>query len=393
MHCFLFAAEQRQDAIDKEKRKRIEAQQNRGQTENTHSMRNGVNYVPVLTETAQAATPESADKSAAATPAHSTQPATAAMSPLALPVKPASVVPPAVSPPLTSSAPPKPKNPMFLSSSRPRGNAPIRGGFVNPNGPGALSAASAATSSGSDVSAMLGSGKDVVANRAAIRKANLSAAEMLRAELLAGKVSPTTAAETVGQKQETREDDPTALSATASEQETEKGASTVAVGAESETTATSASSAVVEAVETEVAEEADGTKDAIITSPPAAASDVEEDIPASAVNGQGTALAADTDTEMADTKEADSGRGKKRSADEADIPGTRDEAEEEEKSFAKSEADATLLKEELLDEDEESETSESESSDSDTTGPLKPHKPKPLKMLGNNMVEQEDTVQ
>ena len=340
--------EEREEAQAKEKRRRIDLADSRRngssyeapppQSEQ-HSFRNGIDYVPVLKETQQSAQPVSLASDSASRDAPA-------------PTKPNVI------------ATPKPKNPMFVTS-RPV-NASIRGGFIH----SANNAQQAAWNlNGADVN------KDLVANRAAIRKANLSAADMLRAELAAGKggikkEETPAAAETAEQKSE--ENAPVSK---ASEEETEKKP---AASASAEAPASVAGSA---AAITTV--EPDGTEDAVISAPPVVPESVEEDVPASAVDGSGAAGINNEDHPMTDDA---SPRGKKRSADEAEIPGSRTQAElQDKKEGAGGQGDASASSSSSDDEDD---------ADAGNVSVLQPkaHVPKPLKMLGGNMVEQEDTV-
>jgi len=375
-------AEERQNSIDQEKRRRIEGQSQRYGNNNSDSPNGrakigndqhdvgGIPYVAVGVEK-RPVDPSTSNLTATAPP----------YVPQAKPV-----------------VPPKPKNPMFVSSARgPSGAAPIRGGFINPN------AANGARTNGNTTSTPTISkpgspGKDVV-NRAAIRKANLSAAEMLRAELAGGKNSATSSTATSASSSEPSasvEDvkpvsvpDEVEASVAAPGASSTTGVEDSKAGiSEEETEATAkseqnmdtllsiqpqAGDAIVEAKPVTAAIEPDGTMDVVVTTPPAAASDVEEDVPPSAVNGEGPAVSALKDTEASD----DTPRGKKRSADEAEMPSSRSQAEGQDTQEADGDVPTA---------------SSSSDEDSETEAAPKAHVPKPLKMLGGNMVEQEDTV-
>lgn len=124
------SAEERQDRTDK--RRRIDAENRQG---GTH-MQNGHDYVPVKPTPARPALPPASY----ALPNDSTLPP----GPSSLPARPAWVVPP-------------------VEEAKP------------------------------DIAAMVGSNSSIVANRKAIRMANLSAAEMIKAELAGGAVADSTA--------------------------------------------------------------------------------------------------------------------------------------------------------------------------------------------------------
>lgn len=337
--------EEREEAQAQEKRRRIEiadARRNGGNATQSQSeqqsFRNGIDYVPVIKETQPA------------------QPAASAATESAVSAK-ASVI-----------ATPKPKNPMFVTS-RPV-NASIRGGFIH-----SASNQAAASTNGSDMN------KDLVANRAAIRKANLSAADMLRAELAAGKgdkkeVEPAAA--------ETAEPATDAVVAALppSEEETER---------KSDTAVKSEADSAIEAGATQsLAVEPDGTEDVLISTPPVVPESVEEDVPKAAVDGTGVAAIVSEDQPMAGDEQ--SPRGKKRSADEAGIPASRSQAEIEDSKEADSAANGD-------EPSPSSSSSDNEDDDDDADAgnvsvlPAQAHVPKPLKHLGGNMVEQEDTVQ
>lgn len=246
-------------------------------------------------------------------------------------------------------------NPLFVKSGRRDGNAPVRGRL------GAKGAASATDPA-----------LNLVQNRAAMRKANLSAAEMLKAELMGGTVG-SAAAET----------DESATMVSAQDIAKENGDVKVNDGTVS-------------------VHEPDGTQDVLRTDTAAVVEeDVEQDVPDSAVNGEGAALAADQEMEnkSADDPNASTEtRGKKRSADEAEIPATRTQAlmEEvkEESGIATPEDGSSSSSDDDDDDVDATFVSEAPSSGS----PVKPlagvsaTAPAPLKMLGGNMVEQEDTV-
>lgn len=91
------------------------------------------------------------------------------------------------------------------------------------------------------------------------------------------------------------------------------------------------------------------------------------------------------DTSITSDAASDVSRGVKRKADEAEVPATRALAEEDEPILEKPAQDA--------------EGEEDDEDDDDVEGPsvligaeIKPAVPKPLNLLGDNMVEQEDTV-
>lgn len=388
-------AETRQEEVDKEKRRRIEfSKRGLGSTEKPRPppgaevAQSDIDYVPVLKETKEYVN----GNTATATTAEAVKPA----------FVPASTSAPAVSPTQSTSAPggpPKPKNPMFLSS-RASGTAPIRNNFGLGAGRAAPANANRAASGDGDASSLMGSSQDVVTNLAAIRKANLSAAEMLKAEL-AGKpkqASPieeaapdTAAAEPAADQKMDGADTSSASAATAETKTTisEDAAATVP---------TLQGDAIVQVEEPVLAVEPGGTVDAVMNTPPVVAENVEEDVPASAVNGEGAAMAAvdavgetgegvKAEEVIVDGEPASSpSKAKKRSADEAGIPATRtqaaiEEAKEEEGSSSSS------------DEDDEDAIEDDATGDVSTMSASMPHVPKPLKMLGGNMVEQEDTVQ
>lgn len=404
-------AETRQEQVDKEKRRRIEfskrglgSEEKPGPPPGAEVAQSDIDYVPVLKETKQYRDEVAA--TAAASASEAVKPAFVPAS------NPASAVSPTQSAP-AAGGPPKPKNPMFLSS-RASGTAPIRNNFGL--GSGRTSAGNANKSSnGSDPSSLMGSSQDVVANRAAIRKANLSAAEMLKAEL-AGKTkqdSPTEEAVANGAAAETASDEKMDGTGTASTSEVDAAVKTSAsedvstpaqptvAGEASTTDSHAAGDDMVPVEQPSVAVEQDGTVDAVMNTPPAVAENVEEDVPASAVNGEGPAMAAEEAVEEAqDTVKAEDAdaeadpssspsKGKKRTADEAGIPATRtqaaiQEAKEEEGSSSSSSDD---------DDDDEDDLADNTAADISTISASMPHVPKPLKMLGGNMVEQEDTVQ
>lgn len=408
--------EQRQAEADKEKRQRIEGSR-RGigntdraplpdRSEGTH---NGLEYVPVLKETSQYQQQQQQAGQPSATPtANSSTAVSHANTQAHLPA-------PATSPAKSVPAPgpPKPKNPMFVSS-RASGSAPIRNNFGLGGGRAVSSVASKSSAAeGNDVSSLVGDSKDVVINRAAIRKANLSAAEMLKAEL-AGKAK-SAAAETAPAA--VTDDAATTSDATAAnastddlpagpEEEAGAGASEIVpISNGSGSTQETAEGTVEDtegaaAVATAIADgnmavdgntvsesaplntvtEPDGTQDVVLSTPAVVDGNIEEDVPDSAINGDGPALVASQDG--ADVSPSKS--NKKRTADEADIPGTRSQAEREEAKEENGEEDSSSSSE-----DEEDDT---DAGDTTTVSIAHVHKPPPLKMLGNNMVEQEDTV-
>lgn len=396
-------AEERNE--EKEKRRRLDEEQRAERTNGGGShlrfQLGGTDYVPTFPESRPPPPSRPSEQSPQDGPSdHAVGlPAPSATIPAAAPIK--------------HVVPPKPKNPLFVSSARgPSGTAPIRGGFLKPGGsakPGAVGSSS--------------NGLDVVANRAAIRKANLSAAELLRAELAASKTSQSAAApgsamvtsDTVdGDASNPAVDEQEASNSSeaakvdgdtaAPEEETGDGSANAATEVEQHTAssasmatdsiaAASTGDAVVEVVPAPIVVEADGIKDAVVTVPVADEEDVEEDVPISAVNGDGIASSALADAGVDDSmatdpptsvSESPSAKSRKRSADEAGIPATRTQAELEE------------VKEELDDNDSSSsddeEDEDEDEEDTEAVGTPKPHVPKPLKMLGNNVVEQEDTV-
>lgn len=380
--------ETRQEEADKEKRRRIEFSK-RGLGSNERPQpppgaevpKSDIDYVPVLKETK-----ESVNRNAA--PLSATNDVKPAFVPASTDT---SAVSPTQSAP-ASGGPPKPKNPMFLSS-RASGTAPIRNNFGLGGGrPASGSTAKNAASADGDASSLMGSSKDVVMNRAAIRQANLSAAEMLKAEL-AGKVK---------QEGSTEEEAPEAAAAeTAGEQDMDGVQATSILAPEVEAGSNGAvdviaptpaedvpeGDAMVAVKAPQVTVEQDGTADAVISTPPVVAEAIEEDVPASALNGEGVAAAAVPTSEGEADLSTTSSRGKKRTADEAGIPASRTqaaiaEAKEEEGSSSSSDA---------AEDDDEEDTA----ADATTVSVSTPHQHqvKPLKMLGNNMVEQEDTVQ
>lgn len=400
--------EQRQEENDKEKRRRIEfskrglgSEEKPGPPPGAEIQSSGIDYVPVLKETKQY-------QNGNATPADASE----AVKPAFVP---ASAIPSTVSPTQSLPAPggpPKPKNPMFLSS-RASGTAPIRNNFGL--GGGRVAPSKSASADGSAPS-LMGTSKDVVMNRAAIRQANLSAAEMLKAEL-AGKAKPESsvedtkpaAAETAGQEEvdgvasapgvasDTQvpiEESKTAAAETAGEQEMDGASPAPAAVPDAETGSTALpdaaaaapaeGDAMIEIEQPTVAVEQDGIVDAIVNTPAVVAENVEEDVPASAVNGEGVAMAAVEATEAVSEPASSPSKGKKRTADEAGIPASRTQAEiaeikEEEGSSSSSDED-------------DAEEDDDGAADVTTLSVSMPV-PKPLKMLGGNMVEQEDTVQ
>ena len=362
-----FTAEERQDANDKEKRRRIDMQSHyQSQSvapDNTPSMRNGIDYVPVLSETHQDAF-------------------VPAPTPVSQPIP---------SPSRASAfVPAKPRNPMFVSSARgPSGTAPIRGGFINPS----ANAAAAPSRNG---------GGDDPINRVAVRKANLSAAEALRAELLAGKKGliakpppPAIATPEISQSVTASAVDhvnghvePTASSEEETEVTNTMPADSVSInGDHLGSTSEIADFDPKDLIPMATVAEQDSIMAAVVTTPPAAESDVEEDVLLSAVDGTGVAASSIAEQEVEESKtlnllkgNSNHQRGKKRSANEADIPATRSQAELE------------ALREENGDHEDEKKSVSSVEEEADSAGASKPFVPKPLKLLGGNMVEQEDTV-
>ena len=390
--------EHRQEQQDKEKRRRIEAAESgrrdgygggrpghqafngngsggAGAQSEEHSFRNGLTHVPVLRENKEYRDQQAQAAASSAAPASGESASTPS-----LPVKPATA----------GIGPPKPKNPMFVSS-RPN-SAAIRSGFIHsaPNGP--------AGGGKDDVS------KELVANRAAIRKANLSAAEMLRAELAGGK--PVSAKSPDPAPAPAAANAVPVISATAtSEEETEAKPSLASVDP---VVAAPSEEEAEEAKPVPMVKEPDGTQDALISTPPVVPESVEEDVPVSAVDGTGPASSVDVDVDVKMEAAAngtppvpvvdESPRGKKRSADEAEIPASRSQAEK-----AEAEDEGISIVEDEADGDKPSAAVSGESSSSDddddddeddaanTSVMIKPHVPKPMKVTGN-MVEQEDTV-
>lgn len=348
------AEEERQSAIDQEKRRRIEGtreydsprnfqnghyqreENHQAAIENTPNVRNGVEYVPVVVAAATVHPSASGPASASNPPQYGA----------------------------VGAQPPKPKNPMFISS-RPV-NAPIRGGFV-----GKAQGATGGTNGSV--------GTDTLANRAAIRKANMSAADLLRAELAGAKKPAATDNGTNGGAA-------TSLTHTPQTQE--------AVVSSSDAVANDMAG-------NGIMTEPDGVQDAVITQPLADEEDVEEDVPASAVDGTGVAAqsvllledssgnsdsAAGSAMPLDDT--SDSPRGKKRSADDAGLPATKALALLDEEKDQNGES--TPVEDD--DDDEDDDSSDDANITGVTASPSKRAAPKPLKMLGGNMVEQEDTV-
>lgn len=225
-------------------------------------------------------------------------------------------------------------------------------------------------------------------NRAAIRKANLSAAEMLKAEL-AGKAkqeSPSdeqtsTAASAETAAGEQMDDPPPAAVSEVDTKDNILSEDTVAAPAGTDLEG----DAMVDAEPPQVAVEQDGIVDAVISTPPVVAESVEEDVPASAVNGEGIANATDGVADASADLPSSPSKGRKRTADEAGIPASRTQAAVAE---AKEEEGSSSSSDDIDEEDEDD-----AAGDTTTASVSTAHVPKPLKMLGNNMVEQEDTVQ
>lgn len=407
-------AERRQDANDRDKRRRIDEQEKRekihaaslGQNEDTTTMRNGLDYVPVLQPTAQyqsaqqqqqqQQSPQNGSASGIKTESPSTTSAIPGFAPAAagsILSTFANSLPNKVAPPVTTVRG-KAGSSMFIKSAPRAGTAPARHGL-----PGGTAANSGAPTS------------SVIANRAAIRKANLSAAEMLKAELAGGLAGPPVGSGAEPEAAHADEEEAKLEGGVKAETEMDEAEavdSSIPVKVEGE------GDAIVSIESTATITEPDGTMDAILSKPSNADSAfVEEDVPASALNGEGAAVQADIEVEdskkmtldgddsaTADTKTDGNAasspvRGKKRSADEAEIPANRSQAEAEDAKEAAGADDDN-------DDDEDADADDDDDDEDDAPGdvsiavtapaPIVTHKPAPLKVVGGNMVEQEDTV-